>query len=315
MTDRPRNVDISSACFFAGSAACSSDGSTTAAPLPLRSGPALSYVARDMTEPPPPSACDAPRRDAVPIRTWQLWIWPGLLVAFALGAWTLPWDEWVPVLRDRVAGAGASGAALYVAIYVVVVILPLPAAAMSVAGGLAFGWWGFPLAMLGSLLGCILPYWIGRRWLRAPLLARVSGRRLLAADRAIARNGLVFVALLRLTPILPFTAQNWILGLTAVGPGTYLLATTLGLAPGTLAMVWIGEMGGLASVGSDAARLWLAGGGLAAFGLLVVWLGRVATIEMRRAGFHDPARRRGGVGAEHSSEAGIAPTPDAKERE
>ena len=242
----------------------------------------------------PPSLAAASAAQARPRRAWQtaalgpwqVWLWPALLVVLAFGMWLLPWGAWVPELRDWVANHGAVGVLLYLAVYVAVVILPLPAAAMSVVGGLAYGWWGFPLAMLGSVLGAVPPYLVGRAWLRGWLLRRLAGPRLLAADRAIGRNGLLFVTLLRLTPILPFTAQNWLLGLTAIRLPTYLVATTIGLAPGTLAMVWIGEMGGLASVGADRAQLWLAGGGLAAFGVVVLWMGRAATREMRRAGFH-----------------------------
>lgn len=229
----------------------------------------------------------SPSPDATQIKAWHLWLWPVLLVVIAFAMWLLPWGEWVPILRDWVKSHGTLGVFVFVATYVVVVILPLPAAAMSVVGGLAFGWWGYPLSMLGSLLGAIPPYLIGRHWLRGPLMRRIDGPRVRAADRAIAQNGLMFVALLRLTPILPFTAQNWLLGLTGVRLGTYLLATVAGLAPGTLAMVWVGEMGGLATIGSSRAQFVLGGGGLLAFGALVIWLGRVATREMRRAGFHD----------------------------
>jgi uncharacterized membrane protein YdjX (TVP38/TMEM64 family) len=200
--------------------------------------------------------------------------------------WLLPWNDWVPVMRDWVASHGAWGWLVFVAVYVVVVILPLPAAAMSIAGGLAFGWWGYPLSLLGSVLGAIPPYLIGRHWLRGPLLRRMDGPRVRAADHAIRDNAFVFVALLRLTPILPFTAQNWLLGLTDVRLWPYVWATLAGLAPGTLAMVWIGEMGGLASLGATRTRLWLGLGGLLAFGAMVLWLSRVATRELRRAGFH-----------------------------
>lgn len=244
------------------------------------------------TRPPVNAAVDAvaaaPAARPPQIATWHLWLWPLLLAGLAFGMWLLPWSDWIPALRGWVEGHGALGILAFLVVYIAVVILPLPAAAMSVLGGLAFGWWGYPLAMAGSVLGSIPPYLIGRVWLREALLRRVSGRRLIAADRAIGRNGFAFVALLRLTPILPFTAQNWLLGLTAVRFRTYLLATILGLAPGTFAMVWIGEMGGLASAGSNRAQLWIAGAGLVAFGGLVVWLARIATVEMRRAGFHDP---------------------------
>ncbi|MEM7491579.1 MAG: TVP38/TMEM64 family protein [Pseudomonadota bacterium] len=236
-----------------------------------------------MTRPEPPSSADGAR----PVPAWKLLLWPAILVVLAFGMWLLPWHDWVPLMRDWVASHGAWGGVVFVAVYVVVVILPLPAAAMSIAGGLAFGWWGYPLSMLGSVLGAIPPYMIGRHWLRGPLMRRFAGPRVRAADRAIGNNALIFVTLLRLTPILPFTAQNWLLGLTAIRLKPYLGATVIGLAPGTLAMVWIGAMGGLASIGATRTRLWLGLGGLCAFGLLVIWLSRVAARELREAGFHD----------------------------
>ncbi|CUH39659.1 TVP38/TMEM64 family inner membrane protein YdjZ [Jannaschia seosinensis] len=223
------------------------------------------------------------------IPAWQIWIWPALLIVLAFGMWLLPWNDWVPILRDFVADSGIWGVSLYLVIYVFVVILPLPAAAMSVVGGLAYGWWGFPLAMAGSLLGAVPPYLIGRTWLRNWMLRRIAGPRIHAADRAIAGNGFVFVSLLRLTPILPFTAQNWLLGLTDVGFRTYCAATLIGLAPGTLAMVWVGALGGLATLGASNVQVALAVGGLLLFGGFVFWLSRVAAAELRREGFHGPA--------------------------
>ena len=222
-------------------------------------------------------------RSGVPL--WQILVWPALLIAMAFGMWLLPWSHWTPLMRDWISDHGAIGVLVFLVVYVLVVILPLPAAAMSIVGGLAFGWWGFPLSMLGSVLGAIPPYLIGRHWLRGWVLHRMDGPRVRAADRAIADNAVIFVTLLRLTPILPFTAQNWLLGLTDIRLWPYVWATIVGLAPGTLAMVWIGEVGGLASTGANRTRLILGAAGLLAFGVMVVWLSRVATRELRRAGF------------------------------
>ncbi|UWQ20219.1 TVP38/TMEM64 family protein [Jannaschia sp. W003] len=213
------------------------------------------------------------------------WLWPALLVLLAAGIWMLPWEGWVVPLRQWVESHGAMGWVVFVLAYAGVVVLPLPAAAMSVAGGLAFGWWGVPLSLLGSLVGCVLPWWATRRWLRGPMLRRFDGPRVAAADRAVRRNGFLFVALLRVTPILPFTLQNYLLGLTGVRIGPYLAATLVGLAPGTLAMVWVGEMGGLAAAGADRAKLVVAAGGLTLLGLLILVMIRRARVELRRAGF------------------------------
>jgi uncharacterized membrane protein YdjX (TVP38/TMEM64 family) len=219
---------------------------------------------------------------------WQIWIWPVLLLGLAVGAWWLPWDDWVPAMRDWVQARGTFSSVAFVGLYIVVVMLPLPAAAMSVLGGLVFGWWGYPLSLLGSLLGAIPPYLIGRTWLRGLLLRRFPGPKVAAADRAITRNAIPFMLMLRITPVVPFTVQNWMLGLTNIRFWPYCWTTVVGLAPGTLAMVWVGEVGGLVTSEAGWTRTLLVAGGLLGFGAMMLWLTRVATRELRAAGF-DPA--------------------------
>jgi uncharacterized membrane protein YdjX (TVP38/TMEM64 family) len=221
-----------------------------------------------------------------PIPAWQVWLWPVLLVVLGVGLWLLPWRGAVPEMRHWVEAQGAPAWLAFVAVYALVVMLPLPAAAMSVVGGLVFGWWGYPLSMLGSIVGAVPPYWIGRVWLHGPVLRRFGGPRVAATDRAVADRPFIFVTLLRLTPILPFTLQNWLLGLTSVRFWPYVWATLLGLAPGTLGMVWLGELGGLAAARASPDTLILGSLGLLVFGALILWLGRLATLELRRAGLH-----------------------------
>lgn len=220
---------------------------------------------------------------------WQLWLWPLLLAVLAGLIWAMPWRDWVGPLRLWVESHGVWGWVVFVLTYAVVVMLPLPAAVMSLVGGLAFGWWGLILSLIGSLLGCILPWWATQHWLRTPVLKRFEGPKVRAADRAIANNAFAFVVLLRITPILPFTMQNYLLGLTAVRFWPYTVATLIGLTPGTLGMVWIGEIGGLSAADVSMTYLLIAAGGLVVFGLFMLWLIRRAVVELRRAGFYDQA--------------------------
>ena len=238
-----------------------------------------------MAEPPPPSP--PPERGP---RGWALWLWPAALLAIAVAIWFLPWRGGIEPLRLWVEGHGSLGWAAYVLLYVVVVALPLPAAIMSVVGGLAFGWWGLPLAGAGALIGAALPFLATRRWLRGPVMARLDGPRVRAADAMVRRHAFLFVSLLRITPILPFTVQNYLLGLTSVGFMPYVWGTVAGLAPSTVAMVWFGTLGGLEAAGADRGLLALSGAGLLAFTVLIVWMTREATRRLRDAGFD--GRRR-----------------------
>jgi uncharacterized membrane protein YdjX (TVP38/TMEM64 family) len=57
-------------------------------------------------------------------------------------------------------------------------------------------------------------------------------KRFAAIDRAISRNGLKFVTLLRLSPLLPLAVSNYLYGLTSVDLGSYVLGSWLGMLPG-----------------------------------------------------------------------------------
>ena len=231
----------------------------------------------DRTPPRPGGPSGAP--------AWRAWAWPLLLALLVGGVWLAPWRDWIEPMRLWIAAHGALGWLAYLAVYVVVVALPLPAAAMSVLGGLAFGWWGAPLALAGSVLGAVPPFWATRRWLRGPVMRRLGGPRVRVADALVRDNAFLFVALLRITPILPFTLQNYLLGLTAVRLDAYLAATLAGLAPSTVALVWLGAIGGLEAAGASGGRLAVSLTGLALFAALVAWMTLEAVRRLRRAGF------------------------------
>jgi uncharacterized membrane protein YdjX (TVP38/TMEM64 family) len=76
-------------------------------------------------------------------------------------------------------------------------------------------------------------------------IMKLAGRnkRFAAIDRAISRNGLKFVTLLRLSPLLPLAVSNYLYGLTSVDLGSYVLGSWLGMLPGTYAYVTAGESG------------------------------------------------------------------------
>ena len=62
-----------------------------------------------------------------------------------------------------------------------------------------------------------------------------------AIDRAIGKDSFKVVLLLRLSPLLPLAASNYLYGLTSVALVPYILGSWLGMLPGTLAYVSAGE--------------------------------------------------------------------------
>jgi uncharacterized membrane protein YdjX (TVP38/TMEM64 family) len=227
-----------------------------------------------------------------------------LLLAIGLGWYLLPLGSWFGALREWVVGLGWLGVAVFAAFYIGAVVLLAPGALLTIAAGLAYGFWGLPIALIAATAGASLAFLVGRHLARDSVRRAIEARRDIAAiDRAIAAEGWKIVLLLRLSPVVPFNLQNYLFGITAVKFGPYVAATLVGIAPATTVFVTIGALGyasldptGLGPAGLDPAggRWALLGGGLIATIAAIVLVTRKA-----RALLRDP-----GVGSEPASDGG-----------
>lgn len=174
-----------------------------------------------------------------------------VLVAIAIGvavaARALGLDD-VAALRSRVADTGPQGMALFIGAYAVVSLAPLPKNALSAAAGLLFGLvTGVLLVLAAATVGAVVAFWLGRV-LGRDSVERFLGPKVRRVDELVRRRGFVSILALRLVPIVPFTLLNYGAGLSSVRFRDYLLATVVGIVPGTVAYVALGAYG--ASPGS-----------------------------------------------------------------
>lgn len=177
-------------------------------------------------------------------------------------------------VRAAVADLGPWGGPALALGYAAVTLTPAPKNVLSVAAGLAFGFAAALLwVYLGALLGAAAAFVLGRA-LGRDAVERFTGARVARVDDLLARRGLLAVIGVRLVPVLPFTAINYVAGLTAVRRRDYALGTALGIVPGTAAYVALGAFG--LELGWQA---WAALGALGALtlaGAIVAWRGRRA---------------------------------------
>jgi len=147
-------------------------------------------------------------------------------------------------LAEWARGAGPAGALLYALAYVVATVLFLPGSALTLGAGFAWGLaGGMAVVVPASVAGAVLAFLLGRTVLREPIARRVaSDARFAAVDRAIGEEGFRLVLLLRLSPVVPFNLLNYALGLTRVRLRDYLLASVVGMFPGTLLYVYLGSL-------------------------------------------------------------------------
>ena len=149
----------------------------------------------------------------------------------------------VPVLLGWVQSQGVMAPLVYAVIYAVAVPLMVPGSLMTLTAGALFGLWpGIPVAFGGAVAGSSLSFLVSRHLARPWVEAWMARRpRLAAIDRAVEAEGTRMVILLRLTPLVPFTALNYLLGITHIRWRDTLLAAP-GMLPGTFLYVYYGHV-------------------------------------------------------------------------
>jgi uncharacterized membrane protein YdjX (TVP38/TMEM64 family) len=155
-------------------------------------------------------------------------------------------------LGEAVASLGLAAPILYVFLFAAGTVILAPSPLISIAGGVAFGWWGIPLALLGATLGAACSFFLSRHFLRKTLDDWLTERATFrAAKTAVDEEGWKVLVLLRLSPAVPFGLLNYLLGLTRISLVSYLLTTLIGITPGTVVDIYVGLIGVEAAHGAQ----------------------------------------------------------------
>ena len=231
------------------------------------------------------SRAPAPKSERSGAWKWKL-IAAGVAAAALFAAWwLLPLKEWLGVFQSWIGGMGVFGGVVFGAAYIVAALLFVPGAALTLAAGLAFGVvWGTVVVSIASTIAAALAFLIARYAARERI-SRLAHRneRFAAIDRAIGENGWKVVGLLRLSPVVPFSLSNYLYGLTSVRFLPYLLASWIGMLPGTILYVAIGAAGHGSSKGGRSPVEWVfLGAGVLATAAVTVWLSRVAGKQLKK---------------------------------
>ncbi|KAM7521571.1 hypothetical protein LguiA_011473 [Lonicera macranthoides] len=126
--------------------------------------------------------------------------------------------------------------------YIPLTILAVPASVLTLGGGYLFGLpVGFVADSVGATIGATAAFILGRTIGRTYVISKLNDYpKFNAVAIAIQRSGFKIVLLLRLVPLLPFTMINYLLSVTPVHLGEYVLGSWVGMMPLTLALVYIG---------------------------------------------------------------------------
>lgn len=160
---------------------------------------------------------------------------------------------------DWIESQGPIGMVVFILLYIVACVFALPGSVLTLGAGATYGLpIGFALVSVGSTLGATATFVIARYLARDAVASKVESRpSFKAMDDAVANQGWKIVFLTRLSPLFPFNLQNYGYGLTKVSLPAYVLASWIGMIPGTVLYTYVGTLGGQAAEGGTTTGEWI----------------------------------------------------------
>jgi uncharacterized membrane protein YdjX (TVP38/TMEM64 family) len=176
-----------------------------------------------------------------------------VVAALLLASKFLPVTKYLTDLLTWTEGLGIMGPVVVALFYIVACVFFIPGSILTLGAGFLFGpVWGTITVSIGSTLGAAAAFLVGRFLLRDSIEKKLSGNhKFKAIDKAVGEQGFKIVLLSRLSPVIPFILLNYAYGLTKVSFWRYVLASWIGMLPGTIMYVYFGSTAGqLAKIAS-----------------------------------------------------------------
>jgi uncharacterized membrane protein YdjX (TVP38/TMEM64 family) len=151
-------------------------------------------------------------------------------------------------LTERLNSYGVTGQAIFLGVFFLASLTGIiPLSLLAIASGALYGLLeGFLVSAIGVNIGALIAFLLSRYAYRSNIddweSRHLSIQHL---DKEIALRGWIFVLLLRLSPVAPYSLASYAFGLTRISMGAYMLGS-IGATPALLAYVYTGSLSGLA---------------------------------------------------------------------
>lgn len=187
-----------------------------------------------------------------------------VVAVILVGSYLIPLPS-VGHVRSWGSSLGPWFAWMFFIAYALVTIAPFPRSAFTVMSGVLFGpLVGFVGAMIASTAAAVAAFVLVRAMGRDRVRPYLKKPVVQAIDYRLERRGWLAVGSLRLIAACPFSVANYCSGLSSVRAWPYALASVAGMAPGTAAVVFLGN----ALTGQRDPLMLLVSGGLFAVGII-----------------------------------------------
>lgn len=177
------------------------------------------------------------------------WIWITVVLAVVVGVaiyFGVPAraQALLQATLEQIRQLGPWAPVLFILLYIVSCMAVIPASVLTIGGGTLFGVVQGSIyvsiaATLGATAAFLMGRYLARDWITRKLGAHPA---FVAIDKSVAEEGWRIVFLTRLCPIFPFFLMNYAYGLTRISLRDYVLATWIGIIPGSTLFVYIGSL-------------------------------------------------------------------------
>jgi uncharacterized membrane protein YdjX (TVP38/TMEM64 family) len=180
-----------------------------------------------------------------------------LVVAGLLLIWFVRITDTRYILRvvlERIQNLGPFAPLYFILAYIVACLTFFPGVILTLGGGILFGVIkGTLYVSIGATIGAGCAFLISRYIARGWVYQRFSrSPKFRAIDDAVAKDGWKVVGLIRLSPVFPFIAMNFVFGLTRIPFVHFVLITWVSILPVCVMFVYLGSLlGDIAALGSQ----------------------------------------------------------------
>src|SRR6266852_2281286 len=205
----------------------------------------LSKGSHSMQTQPESAAVAQPREASFSISSkWRWVLYATACVALVLALKYFHVQDLLKSALDWIGKLGPWGPVIFVGLYVVATVLFVPGSVLTLGAGAVFGVaLGSVCVSISATLGATAAFLVGRYVARDAIARKIGKNEKFATiDRAVADEGWKIVLLTRLSPVFPFTLLNYAFGLTRVKLSHYVLASWIGMIPGTVMYVYLGSL-------------------------------------------------------------------------
>src|SRR6266404_3517717 len=175
---------------------------------------------------------------------WKWVLYLAAVVAIVVAVKYFHVQDLLKAALDWIGKLGPWGPVIFIALYVVATVFFIPGSVLTLGAGAVFGVvLGSVCVSISATLAATAAFLVGRYLARDAIARKIEKNETFATiDRAVANEGWKIVLLTRLSPVFPFTLLNYAFGLTRVKLWHYVLASWIGMIPGTVMYVYLGSL-------------------------------------------------------------------------